>query len=200
MIVDVSDEDKQAMGDEWVCIGHEISEQLAVQQREYYVKTIKRKKYVRKRGETDAASHAGIRVAAPAALILPRRLADAALLADVLCSKFIDAMSFYRTERRLSREGIEIGYSTLCDWPIQLQERLKLLKQLFYQTLGQSPLWHLDETTLDASAFIYSLIETAKANGLEPKRYLTELFERYPLAVNDEQRSALLPWNFKFSP
>ncbi|MEJ2406287.1 MAG: transposase domain-containing protein [Candidatus Thiodiazotropha sp.] len=46
---------------------------------------------------------------------------------------------------------------------------------------------------------MYSLIETAKANGLEPKRYLTELFERYPLAINDEQRSELLPWNLKFS-
>jgi hypothetical protein len=29
--------------------------------------------------------------------------------------------------------------------------------------------------------------------------FLTELFERYPLAINDEQRSELLPWNFKFS-
>jgi hypothetical protein len=51
----------------------------------------------------------------------------------------------------------------------------------------------------DASAFIYSLIETAKANKLEPKRYLLELFERYPLAVNDEQHARLLPWNFEFS-
>jgi transposase len=50
-----------------------------------------------------------------------------------------------------------------------------------------------------ASAFIYSLIESAKANGLEPKRYLNELFERYPLAVTDEQRAVLLPWNFEFS-
>jgi hypothetical protein len=40
--VDVSDEDKQAMGDEWSCIGYESSEQLAVVQREYYVKVIKR--------------------------------------------------------------------------------------------------------------------------------------------------------------
>jgi hypothetical protein len=43
------------------------------------------------------------------------------------------------------------------------------------------------------------LIESAKANGLEPKRYLKELFERYPLAVSDDQRVALLPWNFEFS-
>jgi hypothetical protein len=34
-----------------------------------------------------------------------------------------------------------------------------------------------------ASAFIYSLIESAKANGLEPKRYLNELFERYSLSA-----------------
>lgn len=411
VIVDVSDEDKQAMGDAWCCIGHESSEQLAVQQREYYVKVIKRKKYVRNSGATDEASGAGIRVAPPAKVILPRSLADASLLADVLCSKFIDAMSFYRTERRLRREGIEIGYSTLCDWPMQLYERMKPFERLFYQALGQSPLWHLDETTLqvldepgranqtnsylwgiragppdkpivlfhyhsrrnfealeswlrpaladfrgvivsdehrvydilaekyhqiqahggclaharrkfadaakgrkdssdahkalkmialiyaqehklaqlsgqdlpearqqfvaphmqslrtfldeiagrylnkgamktaigyalnnwhkftaflshpdlpidnnpmeqairpftlgrknwlfagsprgaDASAFLYSLIETAKANGLEPKRYLKELFERYPLATGDDERSALLPWNFKNS-
>jgi hypothetical protein len=48
-----------------------------------------------------------------------------------------------------------------------------------------------------ASAFIYSLIESAKANGLEPVRYLNELFERYPHAKNDDERRPLLPWNFK---
>jgi transposase len=399
------------MGDKWTCIGHETSEQLAVQQREYYVKVIKRKKYVRNSAHSAQGAERGIRVAPPAKVILPRSLADASLLADVLCSKFIDAMSFYRTEKRLRREGIEIGYSTLCDWPIQLYERLKPLERLFYRAIGKSPLWHLDETTLQvldepgranqtnsylwgiragppdkpvvlfhyhsrrnfealeewlrpcledfqgviisdehppynklakqypqiqahggclahcrrkfadaakgrrhdsdahkilktialiykqeaksdhlsgqarlearqrdvapqmaklksqleamadhylskgamntaigyalnqwhkfsaflshadlpidnnpmeqairpftlgrknwlfagsprgasASAFIYSLIESAKANDLEPKRYLNELFERYPLAVTDEQRAALLPWNFEFS-
>lgn len=45
----------------------------------------------------------------------------------------------------------------------------------------------------EASAFMYSLVETAKANDWEPKAYLQTLFERYPLAKNDEQRRALLP-------
>jgi transposase len=48
-----------------------------------------------------------------------------------------------------------------------------------------------------ASAFIYSLIETAKANGLEPWRYLNALFEAYPHARNDDERRELLPWIFK---
>ena len=44
-----------------------------------------------------------------------------------------------------------------------------------------------------ASATIYSLIETAKANGLEPYRYLRYLFERLPMAVTEENYRALLP-------
>ena len=151
IIVDVSDEDKQAMGDEWVEIGFESSEQLAVNPREYFVKVIKRKKYVRKapvQTPESEPSQAGILVAPPAKVMLPRSIADASLLADVLCSKYIDAMSFYRTEQRLQREGIDIGYSTICDWPLQLYERLKPFENLFYEALGRSPLWHLDETTL----------------------------------------------------
>jgi transposase len=46
-----------------------------------------------------------------------------------------------------------------------------------------------------ASAAIYSLIETAKANSLEPYAYLREVFARLPSASNDEELQALLPWN-----
>lgn len=44
-----------------------------------------------------------------------------------------------------------------------------------------------------ASAVLYSLIETAKANGLEPYAYLRLLFERLPCATTDSERKALLP-------
>jgi hypothetical protein len=44
-----------------------------------------------------------------------------------------------------------------------------------------------------ASATIYSLIETAKANGLEPYRYLRYLFERLPMAETEADYRALLP-------
>ncbi|SHH84324.1 Transposase IS66 family protein [Desulfofustis glycolicus DSM 9705] len=44
-----------------------------------------------------------------------------------------------------------------------------------------------------ASADLYSLIETAKANGLEPYRYLRYLFEKLPFAMSTEEYQALLP-------
>jgi transposase len=44
-----------------------------------------------------------------------------------------------------------------------------------------------------ASAALYSLIETAKANGLEPYAYLRYIFERLPLASGTEEYRRLLP-------
>lgn len=44
-----------------------------------------------------------------------------------------------------------------------------------------------------ASATIFTLIENAKANGLEPYWYLRHLFERLPLAKNEEELRVLLP-------
>jgi transposase len=44
-----------------------------------------------------------------------------------------------------------------------------------------------------ASATLYSLIETAKACGLEPYWYLRFLFEKLPYAQNEEDYRALLP-------
>ena len=47
----------------------------------------------------------------------------------------------------------------------------------------------------EASAGLYSLIETAKANGLEPYKYLRYLFEHLPFADSDDEYEKLLPSN-----
>ena len=46
-----------------------------------------------------------------------------------------------------------------------------------------------------ASANLYGLIETAKANRIEPGRYLAHLFERLPSVTLPEEIDALLPQN-----
>jgi transposase len=47
----------------------------------------------------------------------------------------------------------------------------------------------------NASAALYSLIETAKANGLEPYAYLRYVFEKLPLADKKDAYRKLLPQN-----
>ena len=46
-----------------------------------------------------------------------------------------------------------------------------------------------------ASANLFSLVSTARANGLEPYAYLAYLFEQLPAAGTVEALEALLPWN-----
>jgi transposase len=50
-----------------------------------------------------------------------------------------------------------------------------------------------------ASANLYSLVETAKANGVEPHAYLSRLFERLPHLTTVEDYEAMLPWNLRAS-
>ncbi len=47
----------------------------------------------------------------------------------------------------------------------------------------------------EASARLYGLIETAKANGLEPYAYLKLVFTEMPKATTLGDVEALLPWN-----
>ena len=49
----------------------------------------------------------------------------------------------------------------------------------------------------NASATLYTLVESAKANDLEPWAYLNYLFERLPLAKSEQALQALLPQNLK---
>ena len=59
--------------------------------------------------------------------------------------------------------------------------------------------WLFSDTVqgAQASAAIYSLIETAKSNSLEPYRYLRYLFEHLPEAMTVDDFQALLPYNVK---
>lgn len=54
-----------------------------------------------------------------------------------------------------------------------------------------------DKVGAQASANLFSLVMTARANGVEPFEYLSEVFEQLPTATTVEAIEALLPWNLK---
>ncbi|WP_257820250.1 IS66 family transposase [Burkholderia glumae] len=56
--------------------------------------------------------------------------------------------------------------------------------------------WLFSDTVAgaQASANLYSLVETCKANGIEPYRYLVWLFTRLPLAATADDYADLMPW------
>ena len=50
-----------------------------------------------------------------------------------------------------------------------------------------------------ASAELYSVIETAKANGVEPLKYIQRLLEELPKRQVDDSVEYLMPWNVQCS-
>jgi transposase len=47
----------------------------------------------------------------------------------------------------------------------------------------------------NASAIIYSLVETAKASHIEPYTWLRHVLEHLPAASTADEVEKLLPWN-----
>jgi transposase IS66 family protein/transposase IS66-like protein len=71
-------------------------------------------------------------------------------------------------------------------------------RQIKQYALGRK-LWMFcyDKVGAQASANLFSLVMTARVNGLEPFEYLSEVFQQLPLATTVEAIEALLPWNLK---
>ena len=71
-------------------------------------------------------------------------------------------------------------------------------RQIKQYALGRK-LWMFcyDKVGAQASANLFSLVMTARANEVEPFEYLSEVFERLPSATTVEEIEALLPWNIK---
>jgi transposase len=57
--------------------------------------------------------------------------------------------------------------------------------------------WLFSATVLGAkaSANLFSLVETCKANGIEPHAYLSLLFTRLPHLCTVDDFESMLPWN-----
>jgi hypothetical protein len=52
----------------------------------------------------------------------------------------------------------------------------------------------------EANAILMTVVETAKANGIDPRNYITQLLEivsQLPTFAKTESLEACLPWNLK---
>lgn len=79
------------------------------------------------------------------------------------------------------------------DWPISNNDCENAIRPFVVGRRG----WLFSDTVdgANASANLYSLVETCKANRIEPYQYLAWLFRRLPLAKTVDDYDALLPWN-----
>ncbi len=85
-----------------------------------------------------------------------------------------------------------IRYIENGDWPIDNNPAENAIRPF---VIGRKNwLFSNNQRCATASANLYSLIETAKANGREPYQYLSWLFGVLP-AVDLDNIDQLMPWN-----
>ena len=146
-ILDLSEQEKAAMGTDWTFIGYDTSEQLAVIPRQHYVIEYKRAKYV-PCDEQVAGAEVGVKIAPRPEQIIPKSIAHSSLLAAIVTGKFVDALPLYRQEKGFEREGIDLSRQTMAALMIQLQRPLAPVARVIKELLHQGRVVHIDETPL----------------------------------------------------
>lgn len=90
-------------------IGEEITELLEYNPARLFVRRIVRPKYTNPKGE-------GIVIAEMPSLPVPKGNAGASMLAQVMVSKFVDHLPYYRQIQIYKRQGLTLSDSTLNGW------------------------------------------------------------------------------------
>lgn len=60
--------------------------------------------------------------------------------------------------------------------------------------------FNVSKAGAESSCFMFSLVNTAKANGLNPEEYLRNVFEQAPYCKGEDDWEKLLPWNIEMKP
>ena len=127
-------------------IGEEVTEELEYEPGKLFVNRYVRPKYAKPGNE-------GIITAPIIDRPLPKAIAGAGLLSQIVIDKYVDHLPLYRQMERFKREGIILPYSTITDWVsgtckliLPLYDALKMLvTQSNYLHADESPIKVLDK-------------------------------------------------------
>ena len=122
-------------------IGEDVTEELEYEPGRLFVNRYVRPKYVN-------ADNTGILIACMVDRPLPKAIAGAGLLAQIVIDKYVDHLPLHRQQERFKREGVNIAYSTITDW---LSNTCKLIEPLYEALKKQvlvSDYLHADETPI----------------------------------------------------
>jgi len=146
---DIPEEDKAcACGCTLTRIGEDTSEKLDYIPAKLQVIVHVRPKYACKGCEGVEDDSKSVKIAPAPPQIIPKGLATAGLLAQVLVAKFCDALPFYRQEKQFTRLGVDISRQTMCNWAMKAAEACDGVMDLLLEDVRGGPVIHADETTL----------------------------------------------------
>jgi len=120
-------------------IGEEVTEELDYEPGKLFVNKYVRPKYAKPGNE-------GVIIAPMIERPLPKAIAGAGLLAQMVIDKYVDHLPLYRQMERFKRQGVNIPYSTLTDNISGTCALIKPLGDALLKIILQTDYLHADET------------------------------------------------------
>lgn len=149
VVHDLNDDEKQCQcGCMKTRIGQDVSEQLDIIPSKIQVIRNIRYKYACKKCEGVEDEGPTVVIAPMPEQLIPKSIATPGLIAHVLIAKFVDALPFYRQEKKFKRIGVDIPRATMCGWAIKAAEACEILLQMIKDEILSGPLINIDETTV----------------------------------------------------
>jgi transposase len=120
-------------------IGEEVTEELEYEPGKIFVNRYIRTKYAKPGNE-------GVVIAPLLDRPLPKAIAGAGLLGQIVIDKYVDHLPLYRQMERFKREGLNIPYSTIADWISGTCKLITPLYEALVKIILQSDYLHADES------------------------------------------------------
>lgn len=127
---------------EMVCVGEEITEELAYQPEKIFIRRYIRKKYAPKSGEGKFA------IANLPERIIPKGIPSNELLTQICVDKYVDHSPLHRTQGRFARNQIDINKNTINGWISKGAKHLDILYEYLKAQVIAKGYLQVDETTL----------------------------------------------------
>jgi len=142
--IDLQEEQKQCShcGQSMQIIGEQVSEQLQIKPIEFYVERTVRKTYA------CSCVQCGVSTPEPPHQLFPKSILGDTVIAQVVASKFCDALPFYRQRRILLRNGIDLAEQTMARAATRMAEVFTPLVDRISQRLSEGSVLCADETRL----------------------------------------------------
>ena len=121
-------------------IGEETSEQL-----EFIPATLQVIRNVRPKYACPKCED-GVRIANVPPQPIPKSMASPSLLAQIVVSKYCDALPLYRQSNIFERADIDLSRTTMANWMIKIGERVQPIMNLLRDDLLSQDIAHCDET------------------------------------------------------
>jgi transposase len=149
VVHDIEEADKvcDSCGNDLHKMGEDKSEQLEFIPAQIKVIEHVRPKYSCRHCEQHG-SEVKIKIAPVPASAIPKSIATASLLSQIITNKYQYALPLYRQESLFKQYGIELSRQTMASWMLKLTPLLNRIYQHYQQILLQQSVIHADETPL----------------------------------------------------